>query len=89
MAGGVAPKGGRKGRKVGKGKHKVASSRFVTYAGIMAHSEKKRLLRQITRERRLDRRALKRECNICHRSAFRDRRALKRHRKFGHPGHTQ
>ena len=76
---GKSGKGGT--RKTGRGKRKVAKSRFMSYAGIFGASEIRRVGRKQTRELRLERRAAARWCRKCGLRGFRGRRQLLRHVK--------
>jgi hypothetical protein len=49
-------KGGKKNRKHGRGVSKVAKSRFGSYAGLFAHTQKMKEVRMAARERRFARR---------------------------------
>ena len=75
---------GQKGRKIGKGIHKAQHSRFANYAGIFAHSERKKTERGKARGERLAALRQKRKCKVCAQVGFSTRRAVRRHEKFGH-----
>lgn len=60
MPSNIARKKGKKNRKHGKGVRKAEHSRFGSYAGIFAHSQKMKEARMVARERRLARCAAKR-----------------------------
>jgi hypothetical protein len=67
MPSNIARKKGKKGRKIGKGKAKLAQSKWGTYAALINHQS--------------DRRELKHLQNICTacRVQFHSRAAVKRH----------
>lgn len=73
MAGGITPKGGKKGRKIGKGSHKLARSKWGSYQGLMAH--------QATLKAK---RLAKRRCEACG-ILFQSRSVFLRHVKQVHP----
>src|SRR5271154_2631177 len=60
MPSNIARKKGRKNRKHGRGVSKAEHSRFGSYAGIFAHSQKMKENRALARERRFARRKEKR-----------------------------